>query len=900
MLEKANREHLLDLLDLPVAGRRIVLDAVKNAPVRQVRSRGGNVLTYFQSLKMGRSIGTESRHLEFPAAVRHEYNHEVLEYFGQPCQLKFEVIGNDGEVHAIDHTPDFLIITDRGIWFEEWKPWTKLQSRVKRTPWRYALDADDRWSSPLIERWLAERGIGYRICTDRDIPQQHVENILYLEDYMDPEAAPCPINVAAQIRRALAAEPALPLAALYEKAECRPEDVLKLIADGELVADLDCEPLKDPRRCRVYRDEAVRSFEHARRLPHAIELAGTLNLRVNAQIVYDQCRHTVTFVGANKVVLKNAAGELIEINIKVLEDLVQSNSIVMAPDPGAQQAPTSLVDFTNTEISLGLERQKRLTNAVKLNRTDRRYLQKAAVAKQTGADELIALIPNIQGRGNRQPRLSDEQEAAIAQIIREEYLTSRAANPKHCHRALTELCAQKQIRPPSYPTLIGRINTLHQQEADGARHGKRVAYQNSEFVHVLFADTPIHGSRAFQYVHMDHTQLDIELICSTTGKPYGRPWLSIAIDSFTRRIVGIYLSYDAPSYRSNMMLLRDIVKRFRCLPQFIVVDNGADFRSHDFEFFCQVMQIHVRFRPAGRPRHGAVMERIFGRLHTEYVHNLAGNTKALKNVRQSTGKFLPSRLAEWSLEELYYGVNYWAFSYYDQLVHSTLGLSPHDAYEQSVKNSGERPHRIVTLTRDFLILTCPSVDRKGERTVDRQRGIKVHANYFYWCPEFRNPNLDGKKVPVRYDPWDMSTVYVQIQGRWLPAQCKALASLGTLTEKERELLSGELRLHSRLANNQEPTVQQLTEFMRTFTPTGATALHLDRQRENRDLYGKLGIGPVTAPTLPNYFGDEPHIPASFVPVSQSASAPTKQSGAVSALRSTNERDYDDLPDLDTF
>ena len=900
MLEKAQRERLLDLLDMPAAGRRLILDAVKNSPVRAVKSRGGNVLTYFQSRKMGRSIGTESRHLEFPAAIQHEYSDSVLEYFPQPNQLKFDVIDSDGEVHAIDHIPDFLVVTERGVWFEEWKPWAKLESRARRTPWRYVLDADDRWSSPLIEQWLAERGIGYRICTDHDIPQRRVENILYLEDYLDPDAPLCPLNVAAQIREALATEPTMPLAALYEQVPCRPEEALKLIADGELVADLDGAPLSEPMRCRVFRDQAVRSFELARLVPRPPALAGTLSLTPNAQILYDQRPYTVTFVGANQIILKGEAGDAVEIDIQTVEQLVESGSLHMAQGPTTASSALSLASRTADEINTALIRQERLRTIHKPNRTERRLLQRVANAKLNGSDELLALIPDFQGRGNRQPRLSEAQEAALQEVIDNEFLNARASNLKHCHRVLKTLCEERQIPLPSYPTLIARIDALPQQHADGARHGKRVAYQNSEFVHVLHADTPVHGSRNFQYVHMDHTQLDIELISSKTGRPCGRPWLSIAIDAYTRRIVGIYLSFDPPSYRSNMMLLRDIVRRFKRLPQFIVVDNGADFRSHDFECFCAVMQIHVRFRPAGRPRHGAVMERIFGRLHSDYIHNLAGNTKALKNVRQSTGKFLPSRLAEWSLDILYYGVEYWAFTYYGNYVHSTLGMSPREAYERSIKHAGEREHRIVTLTRDFLILTCPTVSRKGLRTVDRQRGIKVHTNYLYWCPEFRNPQLDGKKVPVRYDPWNISTVYVQINGRWVAAQCKALVQLGSLTEKERELFSDELRIQYRLSAQQEPTVQQLTEFLRTFAPSGAKQLQLERQQENRDLYGQLGIGAVGGPSTSAYLGEEPRMTANHTLSNLSAGVPMANHSMLPDPGLTNDYEYQDLPDLDTF
>src|SRR5690606_33946958 len=116
-------------------------------------------------------------------------------------------------------------------------------------------------------------------------------------------------------------------------------------------------------------------------------------------------------------------------------------------------------------------------------------------------------------------------------------------------------------------------------------------------------------------------------------------------------------------------------------------------------------------------------------------HNLAGNTKVLKNVRQATKRFLPSNLEEWSLTELYWGLDEWATGFYDTQPHSALGISPKEAFERSIAATGAREHRIFTLSRDFLILTCPSVDRGGMRTVDPQRGVKLNSNYWYWCPE---------------------------------------------------------------------------------------------------------------------------------------------------------------------
>ncbi|EEF27626.1 conserved hypothetical protein [Ricinus communis] len=357
MLENSQREQLLDRLGLPIAGRRLILDAAKYAPVRQVRSKGGgNVITPYQSLKMQRTVETESRHFEFPAAVSHEYDPEVLEYYPQPCRLQFEVIDKDGEIHQIDHTPDFLVITELSVILEERKPWSKLEGLARRYPWRYQLGTDGHWYAPLIEQWLADRGIAYRIRTERDIPQRRIENILLLEDYLHPAAPPCPATVAQSIHDALAEDAVLYLAELYEKLDCRADDVFKLIADGLLVSDIDYAPLSEPHRCRIFRDTAVQAFEHARLRPVPQAIPGIVDIRVGTSVTYDQQPYTVVVVGSSKAVLQSDDGNSVEVAIETLEKLAFKQDLKATENSGSQLEPIRLSDFTEEELRVALSR----------------------------------------------------------------------------------------------------------------------------------------------------------------------------------------------------------------------------------------------------------------------------------------------------------------------------------------------------------------------------------------------------------------------------------------------------------------------------------------------------------------------------------------------------------------
>ncbi|RJG07971.1 integrase [Noviherbaspirillum cavernae] len=855
MLDKTQLVDLFDRLGMPRAGRDLVLRARTHAPVRDVKSRCGNVITLLASRKMGCEIRTESRHIEFAAAVDKEYDPSVLEYYAQPCELKLELVDYaTGEIRNIRHFPDFLDIREDGFTLEEWKSSDKLTRLAEKYPYRYVKGNDGCWRSPQIEKQLADIGIRYRICTDDDIPRRRVENLLHLADYFHPGADPCPEHFLARLNAALQEHGAIYFAELCARPYDFSADALyKAVADNLVVADLDREALTNQHHARLYRDVTLREFL-AGEVRHDVvpgQERFVQNIAVGARFQYESQELTISLVGEKEVICTQRGGTIVTLSRTWLEEAFTAGQITPLTGPTAQQL--DLTRYTKEELDIALRRhailQSQSTHATVSERTQRRWLAKQNAALANGGNEVIALVPRTNGRGNRSDRLSDQQEHPLSHIIQTKWRSHEAINYKACYRELQAACTTANIKAPSYPTLIARIKAEETSHDLRIRHGKRMAYQMSEFVDVLYVDTPVHGSRPFQYVHIDHTQFDIELISSRTDKPLGRPWLSFAVDAWSRRIVAFYLTFDPPSYHSVMMVMRDMVRRFKRLPEFVVVDNGRDFMSATFETFLQVMGVHLRFRPAGQPRHGAVLERLFGRVHTEYIHNLAGNTKATKNVRMVTGKHLPVNFAEWTLEALYFGIEHWATDYYDQERHPALDCSPRDAFLRGQRESGTRAHKQVLFNQDFLIATCPPVDREGVRLVNRQRGVKVNG-LLYWSPEFRDPRVAGQRLPVRYDPWDASTVYVRLNNNWTHALCRNLLGLGQLTELERRALTEEYTHQSGLPVEDERSSQRLREFMQVFTPEGALAAAFERQQENKSLYNTLQLGAISQPVAP--------------------------------------------------
>jgi transposase InsO family protein len=111
-------------------------------------------------------------------------------------------------------------------------------------------------------------------------------------------------------------------------------------------------------------------------------------------------------------------------------------------------------------------------------------------------------------------------------------------------------CEERGVVAPSYKafTVASRRRDPYRQKLK--RQGRRSAYGLEPFYLELELKTPRHGDRPFEIGHIDHTELDVELVCSRTGRGLGRPWLTVLIDAYSRRVLAAYLTFDPPSYRS--------------------------------------------------------------------------------------------------------------------------------------------------------------------------------------------------------------------------------------------------------------------------------------------------------------------------------------------------------------
>jgi hypothetical protein len=155
----------------------------------------------------------------------------------------------------------------------------------------------------------------------------------------------------------------------------------------------------------------------------------------------------------------------------------------------------------------------------------------------------LGLIPQTYRRGNRAAKLPEVTRELMATVIHQDYETHKQKSVYASWSALLSACNSQGLIAPSYETFRQTVHAAAGHAQTLKRMGPRAAYKQERFYWELELKTPRHGERPFEIGH-------VELVCSTTGRNLGRPWISLLTDAFSRRVLAFSLSFDPPSYRS--------------------------------------------------------------------------------------------------------------------------------------------------------------------------------------------------------------------------------------------------------------------------------------------------------------------------------------------------------------
>ena len=623
------------------------------------------------------------------------------------------------------------------------------------------------------------------------------------------------------------------------------DDLYKAIADQHIFFDLYNEDISDTNNARIYRDRVTMLFQQKiESVPyHKQNDSRHFSLNLGASIEYDSEFYSIVLVGKASITIKNDAGS-VELAIDVVEKLFHQDKIKIINAQTDDSYKESIESISPKRLETSLERMKLVELAEidfksfpKSRRTLQRYKKKIAEAGDSVIDQHLALTPETDNRGKTRS-IPKEQLDFIKVLVNTKYNTPAAINKTALYKLFKDgnekdwvLCSQKTFNQE-----VNRLVSIRD------RKGKRFAYQQTQIVWYLHHDEAIHGVRPFQFVHIDHTQIDLEFIGFTRNINLGKAWLSLASDASSRKVLGYYLTFDSPSYRSNMMVLRDIVRRHGRMPFMIITDNGSDFHAHEWSRVNGLFGCHPRYRPAGQPRCGSPLERLFGVTNTQFVHNLKGNTKLMKHVRMVTKSHQPDNFAEWTLPAFHAGLEFFFEKVHGEEQHPALGETPNDNFKRRMLETGERRNRLVKYDRLFLIETCPSPKGKSTREVDWERGIKVN-HIWYSADEFRKEFMGGKSLYVRIDPWDASVVYALVKNKWIQCRSKLFSYKDRFTRVELQYGLNEMAKKFRI-KKKDLTPEHVANWVKLLDPKNFDPRLRERQSEALLIYEKLGMASV--------------------------------------------------------
>jgi putative transposase len=467
--------------------------------------------------------------------------------------------------------------------------------------------------------------------------------------------------------------------------------------------------------------------------------------------------------------------------------------------------------------------------------------------KSGGSVPLLAPATHSGGRGKQ--RLEPAKAAIVTEAIERFYLTAQKPRLSAVVKEIRRHCRLAGMKAPAANTVKARIADIRADRVVCKREGCEAARRLKPAAGV----TPA-ALRPLDVIQMDHTEMDIVVVDPATRLEIGRPFLTIAIDQFSRCILGICVTLEPPSATSVGLCLTHAVmdkepwlKRIgadcrwpmRGKPRKIYVDNGADFHSEALTKGCEVHGITLDYRPVGQPHYGGIVERVIGTA-MQMIHELPGTT--FSNVKDR-GTYDAEGKAALTLHELEKWLTLAICGPYHNTVHGTLLEPPLAKWHSGVAAFGEPP--AIGNTAAFLIDFLPVVYRTIQRRGFVIDGISYYASSL--SPWIAERDRCGKFL-IRYDPRDLSHIWVLDAKRnlYLEVPYRTLSN-PPITRWERRAAMKRLREEGR-SKVDEAAIFKAIEQMRTIADGAVRQSRAARRNHVR----RAHLRPPAATAIPPF------------------------------------------------
>ncbi|WP_433771384.1 Mu transposase C-terminal domain-containing protein [Pseudomonas putida] len=375
----------------------------------------------------------------------------------------------------------------------------------------------------------------------------------------------------------------------------------------------------------------------------------------------------------------------------------------------------------------------------------------------------ISVIQDKRGRIVGKKMLDDRVESIIGYCIAEALKKKERFTYTNVHNKIVEMCRHAGLRCPGVKAVVRRVADLPTPKTAKIRIGIKRAADESRAKPGVFVT-----SHPFERVQIDHSPVDLLLVDEIYRLPIGRPWVTFAIDCYTRIIVGMYLSWSAPSRYSvacciaNMCIPKDRwLQQIGCadinypyygIPELLCSDHAAEFKSPALIDACDAHGMKMEWR---REKHyGGHIESYIGTIMGQ-VHFVPGKTDSntVANKDYDSEKMACMTFAEfrhWLLREV---------ERYHLRRHSGLGkVTPKKRWnEHFIQPDGsiDMPP-IISDAKSFKLDFMPR-----KLVMVRSRGVTLN-NFRYWDSSLRWEI--GNSYTCVYNPETLRSVWLKIKG----------------------------------------------------------------------------------------------------------------------------------------
>jgi putative transposase len=472
-----------------------------------------------------------------------------------------------------------------------------------------------------------------------------------------------------------------------------------------------------------------------------------INLAPGAVVEYDGVRYVITSVLTLETVLaKNEeTGTHRELPLKDITPISD-----LTPVEDAKQTDLSLIPEDDWNKASGwAARLSRLASAPR--RTTEMVDE---VARDMGASRVTvyrklkvfeifgkvsSLITKKSTGGKGKSRLTPEVDAIIRSTVNELRFTSgkKKRSIEEIHEEIQRKLNNTEFEAPGIGTIQRRIHSIQKEKDDEQQSSRQDNGQRNVAYPGRFpgADFPL------SVVQIDHTKLDVILVDDADGETIGRPWITLAIDVFSRTVPGYYVSLDPPGNISvGLCIAHAILPKDKWLSKHnidipwptcgvmnkIHADNAGEFRGDMLKRACQEYSIDLEWRPVKKPRYGAHIESLIGTF-AEKIHQLNGTTFSNPKER---GNYDSDKHADMTITDFEEWLAKYIAGVYHQQLHSALHTSPIKQYEKGILGTKDLPGRGIPLQirdEDRLRLDLlPAV----ERTI-QEYGVVIDYIHYY-------------------------------------------------------------------------------------------------------------------------------------------------------------------------